>query len=467
MAAARRRWVPWRPSRLGRLGRLGLRARVTVAFGLLALGLSLMLSVLAWTLVSQSLVRDARGAALAEAEVDAAQLDRTLATAGSTSASRLADLPRNEADAVLSLVGGRWYASSPRLGPDVLPRTLITVVEDRHVATQRVDVDGRLYLAVGIPLHSPSSAFFQLYSLAATQEATRSLSAGLAAATVVTALLGLVLGRSAARVALHPLTRLNAAAAAVAAGQLGVRLDDGGDPDLVPVTESFNRTVADLDRRVVADARFAVDVSHELRTPLTTMLNSVQVIRNREDSLPASLREPVELLGDDLDRFRRLVTDLLEVSRHDAGDQLVLDTVNVGDLVRKAADTAARRPVTTVADGAAAVTLQVDKRRLERIVVNLVTNAETHGGGCVGVRVARTADRVRVDVEDAGPGIPPAMQGRVFERFARGPTQASVGVGLGLAIVQRHVELHGGTVVACNRPEGGARLVVELPLERR
>ncbi len=455
-----RRRVRWRPARLG------LRSRVTVAFGLLALGLSVVLSVIAWTLVSQSLVRDTQGAALAQTSVDAAQLDATLASSGSSAASSLADLPRDEAAAALSLVNDRWYASSPRLGPDVLPGTLVTAVEDRHAATQRVDVDGRLYLAVGVPLTAPSTAFFQLYSMTATQNAARSLAVGLAAATVVTALLGLVLGRSAARIALHPLTRLNAAAAAVAAGRRGVRLDDGGDPDLVPVTKSFNQTVADLDRRVVADARFAVDVSHELRTPLTTMLNSMQVISNREDSLPPNLREPVELLAGDLDRFRRLVTDLLEVSRHDAGDQLVLDTVTVGELVRKAADGAARRPVTTVAADVGTVALQADKRRLERVVVNLVSNAESHGGGCVGVHVTRAGDAVRVCVEDAGPGIPPAMQGRIFERFARGPTQASVGVGLGLAIVQRHVELHGGSVTAESRPEGGARLVVELPFER-
>ncbi len=201
-------------------------------------------------------------------------------------------------------------------------------------------------------------------------------------------------------------------------------------PTSFPVTASFNRTVADLDRRVVADARFAVDVSHELRTPLTTMLNSMQVIRNREDSLPTALREPVELLADDLDRFRVLVTDLLEVSRHDAGDELVLEPVVVGDLVRRAADDAAGHPVTRVTTTLRTIAMEGDKRRLERVVANLVRNAEVHGGGCVGVEVSRTGRcGPRVRVEDAGPGIPTGCAGGSSSASPAARGRASAGSG--------------------------------------
>jgi signal transduction histidine kinase len=252
-------------------------------------------------------------------------------------------------------------------------------------------------------------------------------------------------------------------AAAVASGQLNARLDGAGDPDLDELASSFNRTVEDLQRHVVADARFAVDVSHELRTPMTTMLNSMQVIQNRRDQLPESVREPVDLLSDELERFRALVVDLLEISRHDAGDQVVRETVRVADLVRRAADAAAGRAVTTVDPAARAVSMEVDKRRLERVVANLVGNAETHGGGCTGVYVQNGPAGLQILVEDLGPGIPEDRRGRVFERFARGGANGRAGVGLGLAIVQKHVALHSGQVYVEGRPGGGARFVVELP----
>jgi two-component system sensor histidine kinase MtrB len=450
-----------RPAR--RFGRWGLRRRVTLAFGLLSLVLSLVLSAVAWALVTQSVLRDARAAALTSTSVDASQLDARLAAEGPATA--IDELPRTDATAALASIGERWYASAPTLGPGRLPDELKEAVRQQHVATQRISLDDTLYLAVGMPLPGHDAAFFELYPMTGTEQATRALTLGLSAATVVTVILGVAVGRGATRVALRPLERLNAAAAAVASGRLGVRLEETGDPDLQPLATSFNTTVADLDRRVVADARFATDVSHELRTPLTTMLNSMQVILNREDSLPESLREPVGLLADELERFRHLVTDLLEIARYEAGDQLVLDQVLVGDLVRRAADGEAGRPVTTVDPAARSCLLAVDKRRLERVVANLVRNAETHGGGCTGVRVERDADTVRVLVDDDGPGVPPELAERVFDRFTRGQGTTASGVGLGLAIVLRHVALHGGTVRVRPAPGGGARFVVELPLE--
>ncbi|QIM20965.1 HAMP domain-containing histidine kinase [Phycicoccus sp. HDW14] len=451
-----------RPARW--VGRWGMRRRVTVGFALLSLILSLVLSSLAWVIVTRAVVREARATALAATSVDAGQLEARMAAQGTAAAVSLEDLPRTQAVAALANVADRWYASAPTLGPSVLPDELRRAVRDQHVATQRVAVGDTLYLVVGMPVPGRDASFFEVYPMAGASQASRSLSAGLAAATVVTVLLGVGLGRLASRVALRPLGRLNEAAAAVAAGRLGVRLDGEDDPDLVPITDSFNATVADLDRRVVADARFATDVSHELRTPLTTMLNSMQVILNREDRLPDDLREPVSLLSDELARFRHLVTDLLEIARHEAGDQLVLEPVRVADLVRRAADGEAGRSVTEVGPGAAEVVLDLDKRRLERVVANLVRNAEGHGGGCTGVRVLREEALLRVVVEDDGPGVDPEQVDRIFDRFARGRGTTSSGVGLGLAIVQRHVALHGGTVEVAVRPEGGARFVVELPL---
>ena len=455
-----RRRIP-RPIR-----RLGLRQRVTLAFGLLTLALSTVLSLVGWGVVSQYLVDERQSAAIAQADLHHSLLAEGIVERRQSVALLLSQLPNNGSDVSLAVVAGRWYATSPHIAPTVLPNDLVTAVIGGDTATQRILVDGSLYLVVGVPLAQSDDAFFELFSLAQTEQTLGTLSWVIVVAAAGTVLIGLGFGRVASRIALRPLNRINEVAGAVAAGHLEARLPSGGDPDLEPLAASFNRTVAELQHRVIADARFAADVGHELRTPLMTMLNSVQLIKNRENQLPPDVREPLDLLSGDLRRFRTLVVDLLEISRHDAGEDLVLARAEIGQLVRLAADGALQRPVTTVDASVSGLVLAVDRRRLERAIVNLVGNAETHGGGCVLVHVSRVGSAVRIEVDDRGPGVPEARRPLVFDRFSRGPNVETTGVGLGLAIVQRHVAAHGGAVTVESRPGGGARFVIELPISR-
>jgi signal transduction histidine kinase len=161
-------------------------------------------------------------------------------------------------------------------------------------------------------------------------------------------------------------------------------------------------------------------------------------------------------------QFRKLVLDLLEMSRADAPHQDSPEPLQVGELVRRAADATAGRPVTTVDPDIAGVRLLGEKRRLERVVVNLVENAETHGGGCREVRVGGTPGGWRISVTDDGPGVPPEQRERVFDRFVRFDNRRP-GSGLGLAIVARHVANLGGVVRVEDGPDGGARFVVDVP----
>jgi signal transduction histidine kinase len=444
----------------------GLRSRVTVAFGLLSLAVSAVLSLLIWTVVSTYLVSQRESMAVAEGELGRTVVEEGLVSRAGLVTAPLDGLPTTQSTASLCLVGGQWYSTSPRFAASTLPTALVDAVTGGQESTQRVEVDGQLVLAVGVPLSPAHAGFFEMFPLTDLDQTLQTLSTALVVGAAATAVLGAGLGRGASRLALRPLAELGSVAAAVAEGRLDARLQTDNDPDLGPLGVSFNRAVAELEHRVAADSRFAVDVSHELRTPLTTMLNSMQVIKHREASLPASVREPLDLLAEELERFRQLVVDLLEMARHDAGQGLVLEEVNLADLVRAAADHAAGRPVT---EPAGPLTMSVDKRRLERVVANLVTNAETHGGGVIAVRLLRRGATARIEVDDAGPGVPPDRRARVFDRFARGPGSGSgpgesAGLGLGLAIVQRHVALHGGSVGVEDRPGGGARFVVELPI---
>ncbi|WP_132187369.1 MULTISPECIES: HAMP domain-containing sensor histidine kinase [Kribbella] len=468
--------------------RFGLRDRVMLAYGLLALGLSGALALVTFNVVSDYLTEQRISSALVETADNAAALHYGLFDAAppcrpsrdnpaectTVPASRpapdvmalLDQLPSTDSAASLLFFHDRWYSAVGR--PVDLPADLVNAAKSGTEVNRRIEVAGQQVLAVGVPLTRSGEAFFEWHPLTGLDKTLRMLKITLVVGALVTALLGLAVGRFASTLALRPLAELTQVAAAVARGRLDARLQAENDPDLGGLARSFNQTAAALEQRVVADARFAGDISHELRTPLMTMMNSMQLIQNHRTELPPAVREPVELLGDDLDRFRRLVIDLLEISRDDGGDQGLRETVRIADLVRAAADATAGRSITDVAEDAADLTMEADKRRLERVIANLVENAEDHAGGCKGVTVQAGGRGVIVYVDDAGPGIPEADRERIFERFGRGGGDGqSRGIGLGLAIVARHVEWHHGLIEVTDRPEGGARFIVELPTKSR
>jgi signal transduction histidine kinase len=165
-----------------------------------------------------------------------------------------------------------------------------------------------------------------------------------------------------------------------------------------------------------------------------------------------------------------MVTDLLEISRFDTGSaELSLDDVRVDELVQHAVQASGNGNLPVeLAPEVAGLQVSVDKRRIERVVVNLVENAAVYAGGVTRLAVEATDDTVRLIVEDAGPGVPAEARARIFERFFRGSAAgrrgAGDGTGLGLSLVAEHVRLHGGRVWVEDRPEGGSRFVVELPI---
>ena len=464
------------------LGRFSLRGRVMLAYGLLALGLSSALALVTWSVLSDYLTQQRESSAIVETADNAAALHyglfgapqpchpaRERAECGSPTPNPnvsvmdlLNTLPSTDSAASMVFYNDQWYSLTGK--PEDLPPDLIANVRAGSTQHRRISVNGQQVLAVGVPMTRPGEAFFEWHPLDNLDNTLRTLKITLVAAAIVTAMIGLAVGRLASTLALRPLAELTRVADAVARGKLDARLQAENDRDLGGLARSFNQTAADLERRVAVDARFAGDVSHELRTPLMTMLNSMQLIQNHRAELPAAVREPVELLGYDLDRFRRLVIDLLEISRDDGGDQGSREIVRIADLVRAAADGIAGREVTTVEPEAEGLTLQADKRRLERVIANLVENAEDHAGGCKGVGVEAGGLGVIITVDDAGPGIAVEDRTRIFERFGRGETSGrGRGVGRGLAIVARHVQGHAGTIQVTERPGGGARFTVELP----
>jgi two-component system sensor histidine kinase MtrB len=452
----RLRWAPVR----------SLRGRATLAFGVVTLGLAAAMSAVVWLAVAQYLLTQREEATLSQTSTNALRLERRLEGTAAPVGEVLAQLPRATGSESLARSAGKWFATALTFGPEALPATLRETVLDGSAARQRFTTeDGVVRLAVGVPL-TGGGAYFEVFSLEDVDRAVEVLGIALVIMTAVSPLPAMLLGRWATRPALRPLGALSAAASAMAGGDLRARIDPGGDADLAPIAASFNRTAEALEQRVRSDARFAADVSHELRTPLTTIVGAASLLEDYRDRLPAEGAESLDLLRGEVHHFERLVADLLEISRTDAGGGGVdLEPVRLADLVRHGL-APVQRDLLQVEPAAAAATVHLDKRRFERVLANLVENAETHGRGLRGVTVCLADDRIWVLVDDHGPGIPPGERARIFERFAHAPSAGRTdgqGSGLGLALVERHVRLLGGTVEVRDAPGGGAQFAVGLP----
>jgi two-component system sensor histidine kinase MtrB len=457
------------PHRLPLPARLGLRARITLAFTLVGAVLSLLLAGATWGLTRENLINQRETSVTTQATTNANYMRQRITRDPKEVQQSLSGLESPSGSRpVVRLVDKngkvRWVASASDFGASALPPSLKRVVVQGQAARMRYDLDRETELAVGIPIGNGAS-YFEIVSLSDLENTLESLGLSLFGGGLLTTLAGAGLGYWAARRTLRPLSNVGLAAEAIAGGHLDTRLEDTNDRDLEPLVTSFNRMARALEQRIDRDTRFASDVSHELRSPLMTLAASIQV---------HAARSAVDLMDADVARFHQLVDDLLEISRFDAGvARLALDEVHLSELVRQAVETSTDEPVPVVIEPSVdGLVVRADKRRLVRVIANLLDNARKYAGGATSVMVHRPDDRrVQIAVEDAGPGVPEEERYVVFDRFARGRAgshraSAGDGVGLGLSLVSEHVALHGGRVWVEDRDDGeaGARFVVELPV---
>ena len=239
------------------------------------------------------------------------------------------------------------------------------------------------------------------------------------------------------------------------------------------MAESLQKQIARLENLSRVQQRFVSDVSHELRTPLTTLRMASEVIHNARDSFDPIIARSSELLIGQIDRFERLLEDLLEISRFDA-EVAVLEAVEfdicgslercIYDLSLVAKENGIEVNLNRPRD---AVFINGDIRRVERVIRNLLSNAIDHAEGKpVEVRVMASPEDVAIGVRDYGVGIEPRLLNRVFDRFWRAdPSRARTrgGTGLGLSIALEDARLHNGELEAWGEPGKGAHFVLYLP----
>jgi two-component system sensor histidine kinase MtrB len=239
------------------------------------------------------------------------------------------------------------------------------------------------------------------------------------------------------------------------------------------MAESLEQQIARLENLSRVQQRFVSDVSHELRTPLTTLRMASEVIHSSKDNFDPTVTRSAELLVAQLDRFERLLEDLLEVSRFDA-EVAVLEAVDfdVVQLVNRCAEDLAlvakgRKTQIFIKSSEPAIMIKADIRRVERILRNLLANAIDHAEELqIDVQIVASEHDVAVGIRDYGVGLDESALTRVFDRFWRAdPSRARTrgGTGLGLSIALEDARLHNGELEVWGRPGRGAHFVVTLP----
>ena len=425
-----------RTSRRPRRRALGLRARLTIGFALAALVVSLSLTLATYVLARNYLLDQRESGAVTQALVNARLMRDILRSPQALPNQVVRDL-RTESDGhALLNFRGSWFPSNVlRFNQDALPASLREATLAGQSGRQRFDVDGTPYIGVGVYAAELDAAYLEVFSMASLQRTLSviltSLLVGSAIATVGAAAFGAYTSRR----LLRPLSRVAGAASELASGDFDTRLEPEPDPDLDRLVSSFNDMADAVQSRIEREARFASDVSHELRSPITALSAAVEVLDGRRNELPERSQKALEVVVSQVQRFDQMVLDLLEISRFDAGRiETHLEPTLLGDFLARVPGPL--RLLVRAGRGHQALAGPSGphrQRRLERAIANLRRRRAARRGP-VRIGVEGGAERVRILVEDAGPGVPGAEKERIFERLARGSaTRHRVGTGLGLA----------------------------------
>ncbi|MFD2764971.1 sensor histidine kinase [Micromonospora eburnea] len=445
-----------------------LRRRLVIAFVLVAGVSAGALAGGSYLMLRQARYDGALQRAAADARYQLVLAAQFLPLADARRADLLASFEQNGRHVVL--VAGDTRASNPRYAPTP-GRALRASVAAGQLGFQRSAGNARPHLLmVGGRIPGSTAELYVVTVEDDLVDGLNQLRTALAVGWAAALLLAAGVGNTLARRTLEPVGRASRAARAVAEGLLDTRLPVRGRDEFSAWAASFNEMAEALETKIEAlsraqarERRFTADVAHELRTPVTALVAAASLLADQLDTLPADARRAAELLVADVVRLRRLVEELMEISRLDAGREVVsTQPVDVVALLHGIVD--ARGWADRVAVAGAAPPTATDPRRLERVLGNLVSNAIEHGDAEVRADVRHAGEWVIVEITDRGPGIPAEHLPHLFDRFYKvDPSRTGPGSGLGLAIALENTRLLGGRLTMQSEVGRGTRLRLELP----
>ncbi|ALG86947.1 histidine kinase [Gordonia phthalatica] len=393
-------------------------------------------------------------------------------------------------DSVLVVPGETRPEQEIAVGPvDDVPFSLRKMVAGGQVAYQYTTIkqgDGTVSaLVIGSPVESPIQGLelYLVFPLASEQNTVSLVRGTLLTGAVV--LLGLLAAIAwlVTRQVIAPLRSATRIAVRFADGRLSERMPVNGEDEFARLAVAFNDMAESLSRQIShleefggLQRQFTSDVSHELRTPLTTVRMAADLLYDGRDDLDPIQRRSVELLDKELNRFETLLTELLEISRHDAGmAELAAERLDMAVPIDAAVATVSHLAAESGSDlvldlPAEPVLAEIDPRRIERVLRNLLANAIDHGEHKpVTLTMRSDGDAVAITVRDRGIGLRPGEEKLVFNRFWRSDpsrVRRSGGTGLGLAISIEDARLHQGRLEAWGEPGAGSCFRLTLPLVR-
>ena len=504
--ASSRPWTFLRSSQIGHRIRHSLSAKLAVAITLAALVLLLVFGIIVASQLRSSMFETRKDAILADASLRFSSAQSVFSSSTAPSPDQVQESARGALASLKASAAGAGATNVALLRSEGSTASLrINQIEDEQMRglitpqmREAVAQGGAQWQSVGIRASDSDKVspgilvgtqvqlpragtheLYILYSLAADQRQVDVVLRVL----VLSALPIIVALPIGVFALLHRLllpVRLTVSAATKAAeGDLDVRVEVHGADEMAALGRAFNAmtsslqdTISRYDELAKLQQRFVSDVSHELRTPLTTIRMAEDIVWDNREDLPAHARRSAELLHDQTERMEQMLADLLEISRYDAASAL-LDAEErdlrpiVTRVVEACAELAQRQgvPVEVVAPARAAA--EIDERRIERVIRNLVVNAIEHADGTrVAITVATSATDVACRVRDRGVGMTQEVADHVFDRFYRADTaraRTTGGTGLGLAIATEDVAIHGGRLQAYGEPGNGASFLMTLP----
>lgn len=426
------------PSQGGRRRGRRVRARlVLTVMGVVTIAAT-VLSVLAFVLVARSLRSEVLDSAIDVARFNVGvlaeeRLDDTVRPGDIESSGLAADFERRDLDVYVDLGDGDDYVTGldAVAAPDVVSDEMLGLVAGGNVAAEWVEIDSIAHLVVGARKLPAGPDFFFFTDVSDIDNALDQLRLVLLGASLVLVLVGGFAGWRVARLA----------------GSLADTIDE--------LTAARDR-----------ERRFVADVSHELRTPVTALVQEAAELASGMNGLQPGTRRVVELLDTDVRRLRDLVEELLELSRLDAAGGSAELELGELDVARFLEAVVARRLPSATVRAPAGLVVRTDRRRLERIVGNLVDNARQHAGPESATVSADLDDgSLRIEIADRGPGVGADELERIFDRFSKADTaRAGSGSGLGLAIVREHARILDARVTARNREGGGLAFDIRVPV---
>lgn len=506
--AAWRDWRAW-PENLSSLWRRSLRFRtilVTLALTALAVliaGIWMAISIqndLFTSRKDQVLADAQRATAVAQATLDAAdvqgdavQLDALMTTVRRNllqqSSSDLTAAFR--IDTTPSQIAPQGFTTDLLIEEIITPELAQAVIDNptqqqwQSIAMPSETDDGVPGIIVGQQLTFPVSevgayALYLAYDLGTASQTLAFIQGTLWVVGIVLVLLISGIAWFVLRSVTTPIGQAAQTSAKLAAGELDVRLPVRGEDELATLGRSFNAMADSIESQIkeladlsLVQQRFVSDVSHELRTPLTTIRLAADMINDQRDEFDPATARAAELLNAQVQRFETLLTDLLEISRYDAGSvQLELEPTSLAHLAEDVVGSMQQlaeqngTDVRLVAPGGYSP-VDMDPRRVRRIVRNLLGNAIEHGEGRpIVVTVDSDQQAVALGVRDYGLGMKAEDVERVFDRFWRADpsrTRTIGGTGLGLSIALGDARLHGGELAVWSQPGIGTNFVLTLP----